>query len=51
MLVRMWKERKPWALSVGMQRGADTIKKVKTRTQKDIHTSMFIVVLYIIAKT
>ena len=51
MLVRMWKKRKPWTLSVGTQRGAATLKKVKTRTQKDIHTSMFIVVLFIIAQT
>ena len=52
MLVRMWKKkRKPWALSVGMQHGAATIKKMKTRTQKDIHTSMFTVALFTITKT
>ena len=50
MLVRMWKEKKPWALSVGMQHGTDTIKKVKTRTLKDIHTSTFIKALFTIVE-
>ena len=34
MLVMMWKTRKPWALLVGTQRGAATIKKSENTNPK-----------------